>query len=331
MVRVMVTLPPPAFEARYRAYAFPTGVVNGGGKLSFTTDDLAHALITTGRAPGDRSRYGAASAYEWLHRVALIPAYIRRNYHGRLTRSRLALELDRSELVGVSYALGQAMTALFCRMELSVSHMMHIDRYFQQYGLQFTSRKRADLFGLSPNGWVVAEAKGRSRTMESDLRGKLTLQKRSVVAVCGTAPWVALGCVASFPVRHGGMELDAFDPEEAEPDAFAIPGSADSVMLAYYLPFLTIVELGGSGTDATEQLVVGNFDQLGVRVGLLRSIYEQVRRFQESDADGLSDGIREILREAPLAELGLLPDGTAVDTNWSEAVSVQDWYEDLEF
>jgi hypothetical protein len=51
------------------------------------------------------------------------------------------------------------MTALFCRIELAVGNLMHIDRYFQQYGLQFTGRKRADLFGLSPNGWVVAEAK----------------------------------------------------------------------------------------------------------------------------------------------------------------------------
>jgi hypothetical protein len=137
----MVTLPPPTFEARYRAYAFPSGVITGGGKLPFTTDDLAHALITTGRSPGDSYRYATASAYEWLHRASLIPAYIRRDYRGRLTRSRLALELDRSELVGVSYALGQAMTAVFCRMEFAVSHLLHVDRYFQQYGLQLSGRK----------------------------------------------------------------------------------------------------------------------------------------------------------------------------------------------
>ncbi|GAA3947658.1 hypothetical protein [Actinoplanes auranticolor] len=327
----MVALPPPAFEARYRTYAFPTGVINGGGKLSFNTDDLAHALVATGRAPGDRSRYGAASAYEWLHRVSLIPAYIRRNYHGRLTRSRLALELDRSELVGVSYALGQAMTAVFCRMELAVSHLLHVDRYFQQYGVQFNGRKRADLFGLSPNGWVVAEAKGRSRTMESELRGKLELQKRSVLTVCGAVPWLALGCVASFPIRDGGMELDAFDPEKAEPDALVIPGGADDAMLAYYLPFVTIIDLGASATDVgQQQLVVGDFGPLGVRVGLLRSIYQRVQRgAQERDMAGFSEDIQVVLREAPLAELGLFPDGTRVDTNWPDAVSVQDWSEDF--
>lgn len=326
----MVVLPPPSFEARYRAYSFPAGLITGGGKLSFTTDDLAHALITTGRAPGDRFRYGAASAYEWLHRASLIPAYIRRNYQGRLMRSRLALELDRSELVAVSYALGQAMTAVFCRLELGVSHLLHIDRYIQQYGLRLAGRKRADLFGLCPNGWVVAEAKGRSRSMESDLRSKLVLQKRSVLAVCNTAPWIALGCVASFPTRHGGMELDAFDPDETEPEALAIPGSVDDVMLAYYLPFLAIVDLGTPNPDTNvEELVVSDFEPLGVRVGMMRSIYQRVRRAaEERQADGLGEDIIRLLRRSPPAEAGLFPDGTAVRTAWTDAISIQDWYEE---
>ena len=310
----MVLLPPPAFEVRYRAFAFPTGLITGGGKLWFTADDLAHALITTGRAPGDQSRYGAASAYEWLHRASLIPAYVRRNYHGRLMRSRLALELDRSELVGVSYALGQAMTALFCRQELAVSHLLHVDRYLQQHALQLAGRKRADLFGLCPNGWVVAEAKGRSRTMESDLRGKLAQQKRSVVSVCGSAPWLALGCVASFPVRNGGMELDAFDPEATEPEALAVLGTADEVMLAYYLPFLAIIDLGTSPAEAgIEGVLVSAFDPFGVRVGIIRSVYQRVYgAVRERQVDGLSEDIMGILRGAPLADMGLFPDGTMV-------------------
>ena len=60
--------------------------------------------------------------------MSLIPAYVRRSYRGELVRSRLASDLDRSELVGLSYALGQAMTAVFCRLELSVAHLLHNDR-----------------------------------------------------------------------------------------------------------------------------------------------------------------------------------------------------------
>ncbi len=76
--------------------------------------------------------------------------------------------------------------------------------------------------------------------------------------------------------------------------------------------------------------MVGDFGPLGVRVGLLRSIYQRVQRgTQERNMDGFSEDIQAILHEAPLAELGLFPDGTRVDTDWSDAVSVQDWSENF--
>jgi hypothetical protein len=228
----MVRLPPPDFEVQYRAFSFPAGAVGGDGKLLLTVDDLAHALITRGRAPGDRYLYGWASAYEAMHRASLIPAYVRRTYHGRLVRCRLASELDRSELVGLSYALGQAMAAVFCRRELAVTHLMHIDRYANQHDLRFGTRKRADLFGLAPQGWVVVEAKGRSRAMEPSLRSKLALRSARWCRSPGRS-WLALGCVASFPVRNGGIEIDAFDPEDTEIEAIAIPADLDGYMLAY--------------------------------------------------------------------------------------------------
>jgi len=305
-------------------------VISGGGKLSFTTDDLAHALITTGRAPGDQARYGASSAYEWLHRASLIPAYIRRAYHGGLVRSRLALDLDRSELVGLSYALGQAMTAVFCRMEVSVSHLLHVDRYANQYGLWFGTRKRADLFGLSPNGWVVAEAKGRSRSTESTLRGKMEAQKRSVLSIRGTVPWLSLGCVASFPIRNGGMQVDAFDPDEAEVDAIVIPATVDTFMLAYYLPFLALVDVGSSETSG-DAMVASSFAGFGLRVGVLRAVHQRVRNATEGGTQGLGEDLQAILSNAPLNELGLFPDGTIVTTDWTESISIQDWFEEATF
>jgi hypothetical protein len=39
--------------------------------------------------------------------------------------------------------LGQAMTGIYCRRELSVSHLMHVDRYASQYGLRPTIRLRS--------------------------------------------------------------------------------------------------------------------------------------------------------------------------------------------
>ncbi len=326
----MVRLPPPAFEAIYRAFSFPAGVITGNGKLSFTTDDLAHALITTGRAPGHQYLFGTASAYEWLHRASLIPAYVRRTYSGRLARSRLALDLDRSELVGLSYALGQATTAVFCRIELSVTHLMHVDRYANHFGLQFSARKRADLFGMAPPGWLVAEAKGRSRSMESGLRDKLETQKRSVLSIGGTRPWLALGCVASFPVRNAGMEIDAFDPEKAEFDAIVIPATFDQYMLAYYLPFVTIVDLGEVAAD-TNPIVAAGFPGFGLRVGMLRAIYERVKRAAGGQVQGLSEDVHAILSDATPGEFDLLPDGTTVTTEWADAIATQDWWEESAF
>jgi len=210
------------FSARYSSFGFPAGIVPHRSSLSFTTDDLAHALFVTGRAPGDRRSHGAASFWEWLHRTSVIPAYVRRNASGRLVRSRLATELDRSEKMAFSYALGQAMTAIFCERLLSVTHLMHVDRYAARHRVQFgTRRMRADLFGHSSAGWVVAEAKGRSNAMEMGLRSKLVAQKRTIKSIQGAAPAIALGCVASFPPEVGTMRIDAVDPVEDEPAAVA--------------------------------------------------------------------------------------------------------------
>ena len=328
----MVMLPPPAFEATYRTFSFPTGTITGDGKLTFTPDDLAHALFTTGRAPADWSLYGVASKYEWLHRVSLIPAYVRRTYRGELMRSRLALELDRSELVGLSYALGQAITAVFCRLELSVTHLLHVDRYANHFGLQFSTRKRADLIGCAPDGWVVAEAKGRSRSMEASLRGKLVAQKRSITSISGTPPWLALGCVASFPIRGAGLEVDVFDPDEDEFEAIDVPIDLDRYMLAYYSPFVLALNQGiiQRNAELNAQMVLGTqFPGLGLSIGLLRTIYERVLLAVNGELAGLSADIQAILGVPTVSELGLLPDGTYVVTAWAEAVATQDWSESL--
>jgi hypothetical protein len=107
-----VTLPsPPPFIVDYQAYDFTQRVIQRIGSMRFSANDLAHALFTTGRAPGNQATYGKASFWEFVHRASLIPAYIRRNPNGRLVRSQLARDLDRSEKVGVSYALARLQPA----------------------------------------------------------------------------------------------------------------------------------------------------------------------------------------------------------------------------
>lgn len=86
---------PDEFEVWYKTEDFPDSFLPTG-RMVFTVDALAHALFVTGRAPQDQAVFGWTSVYEWLHRVALIPAYIRRAPTGRLTLSDLAQRVRRA-------------------------------------------------------------------------------------------------------------------------------------------------------------------------------------------------------------------------------------------
>ena len=313
------------FEVRYAAYDFPEGLVKRFGSLAFTTDDLAHALFVTGRAPGNQFSYGAASVWEFMHRTSLIPAYIRRDRAGRLVRSRLARELDRSEKVALSYALGQALSGIFCRHLLSLRFLMHIDRYGDRYSMQFgVTRQRADLFGQGPSGWVVVESKGRSNSMESDLRGKLTAQKRSVVSIDGKPPGLALGCVASFPPSVPGLRVDAFDPEPDEVEHLAIQVDSDRYVLAYYEPFVAALDAGNGTLDEALNIpfISAEFQPLRLRIGLFRPIEQRVRAAIQGELAGLAQDVLSILGEPSRTNNS---DGTLVETDWEQSLSINDW------
>ena len=66
------------FQVATHCIGFAPGIVPAWSDTSFTDSDLAAALFTTGRAPGDEARHGWASVAEFVHRAALIPAYVRR-------------------------------------------------------------------------------------------------------------------------------------------------------------------------------------------------------------------------------------------------------------
>ncbi|RVX44906.1 hypothetical protein EDD27_7673 [Nonomuraea polychroma] len=316
------------FQVSYNATAFDASVYPSG-LLTFTADHLAHALFVTGRAPGDRVRYGFASVWEWLHRTAIIPAYIRRRtVNSRLVRSSLALELDRSEKGAISYALGQAMTGVFSEQVLLVPFLMHVDRYAHRYRATFAAtRKRADLFGRRASGWVVAEAKGRSGDMPSDLQDKLVAQKRSIKSIGGIPPEVAYGCVASFPkgqYSRDSLRVDAFDPIDNEVEAIDLVVDLNQFILTYYEPFMAALAFGETG-ESDDIFVSALYRQFGIRLGVLRPIVNRVRQATDGELSGLYDDILQILanREeyAPFSFL----DGTTIETDWEEALALNDW------
>jgi hypothetical protein len=319
-------LPTLQFSVRYRAAGFPAGALARSGSLTFTPDDLAHALFVTGRAPGHRASFGAASFWELLHRTSLIPAYVRLRTGGRLVRSRLAVELDRSEKVALSYALGQAMTGLFCERLLSVGHLMHVERYANRYNVVFgPTRRRPDLFGLGPSGWLVAEAKGRSNAMERALEGKLQNQKRAIRTIAGVRPVLALGCVASFPPDTGAMRVDAFDPEDDQDESVDLRIDLDRFFLAYYEPFVAAIGLGNVEARGG-RVTTASFANIGLTLGLDNAILNRVRRAMEGQVEGLGAEITDVLQgfvaDEPWQQF---PDGSVVESDWSESLSVPDW------
>lgn len=289
----MPSLPPSKFHVTSlnRKYAKSSGVPFRK-TLDFSEDDLAHALFTTGRAPGDQAAYGLASVYEAIHRCSLIPAYLRRDGVGRLKRSRLALELDRSEKGALSYALGQAMTSIFCAQALGVTHLLHVDRYAVHHGLTFGSgNSRADLFGPGANGWVVAEAKGRSNNSDADLVKKLRSQKRTVKSILGLTPWVALGSVACFPdPKHRSMSVLTWDPEDEENESIDIEGTLDQFFVAYYAPILAAIATGAEVDDESPGFVTARLDGLALTLGLRADLYRLLTNRPTSDGRKAPDG-----------------------------------------
>lgn len=317
----------PTFKVNYNAFSFPAAVVPHGS-LVFSADELAHAMFTTGRAPGDRLNHGRASLWEFLHRSAVIPAYIRRRPYGALTRSRLARELDRSELVGLSYALGTAMTGIFCRQVLRVDHLLHIDRYWSTYGVRFRAgRKRADYIGRSPAGWMVAEAKGRSRGIERALRDKLVDQKRSVLSIESAPPSLALGCVAHFPGAGENLVVDAFDPDESAEDAIRLDDlTIDRYLYAYYLPFVEALNLGQPYVaDSGIQMEAVDFGVFGLRVSLLQGIADLMRSIPTDDLAGFGERVFAIISSATDSGAQIRPDGSIISTDWADAIRETDW------
>lgn len=273
----MTSPPRTIYQVPYRTVDFPSGIPKEG-ELRFDSNELAHALFTTGRAGRDQISHGQASLWEMLHRISLIGAYLGSNREARLTRSLLARNLDRSEKANLSYTLGQSLTGLFSRRVLQVPFLLHVDRYRAEHNIRFRegSNRRPDLFGLTIEGeWVVAEAKGRLRRPREKLLEDMRAQKRTVATINSRPPTLAYGCVASW--EKDNLRLDAVDPTEPESDAEHLRMDRNRYLQAYYAPFVDLIDRDAHVNIEHGAIVFRRFPDLGVSVGLRREIYELVK------------------------------------------------------
>lgn len=208
-----------------------------------------------------------------------------------------------------------------------MDRLLHIDRYAHRYGVVFgPSRQRPDLFGAARNGWVIAEAKGRSQGIESGLVTKLTDQKRMVKSIGDESPWLAVGCVAAFPPQLDSMKLSAFDPDEPSIDAVDIPLDRDLAALAYYEPFLRALDSSDQTGISTEEnagplIAIG----AGVSIGLEASVERRVRAAVAGESRGLADDLVEMRAGPDPGGSGRsFRDGSAFATTWSGSLTQGD-------
>jgi len=161
--------------------------------------------------------------------------------------------------------------------------------------------------------------------MESGLRGKLEDQKRMVRSISGAAPWVAVGCVAAFPAPDRTMRLHAFDPDEPSKEALEIQLDRDRFALAYYEPFLRVLDLDQPiAVDDRDGGTTALLPPAGVRIGLLRAVEERVREASEGGLDGLADDLASLLDQAREAADTQFRDGSYFETSWQESLTLDD-------
>jgi hypothetical protein len=158
--------------------------------------------------------------------------------------------------------------------------------------------------------------------MESGLRDTLVAQKRSVRRIGSAPPHIALGCVASFPPSVSNLRVDAFDPAELGEEPIDLDVDPDRFTLAYYEPWLLALGFGQAEEDR-EGITASHLQALGIRVGLPTPVVEAVRGAKQGGLEGLAESVSSILAEP--AFQALRPDGTFVETEWGNAISLEDW------
>jgi len=305
---------------------YSSGFKAGGppkeGNLTFTLDELAHAMFTTGRSPADQNAHGKRSCAEFFSRMSLIRAYLSVAPSSRLEQTELAKSLDQSEKAYLSYVLGQAVTGLFCTKELKFQFLMHVDRYGKCWNVKLPPGKvRPDLFGFKDwhlNDWVVAEAKGRSQSPRKALKQSICNQKNAINSINNSQQILSLGCVI-FLGAGGKYTLEVIDPDETIPDSLSLQIGGDQLLLSYYKPFLEAISTADR-TGSDDGTTYADFEDLRLRLGLNTALFNRTNSAIRGNLEGFADNVSEILsNQAPDQNSGTyFPDGSVFRTYWDE-------------
>ena len=302
---------PGALRLRLHASGFPGSPppIPAGAWLNFDWSDLVWASITVGRWRTDIFTHGVYSAWEAIQRSGVIYAHLREDPTGRISRSTLYADLDRSEKVAVSYYVGMAVAKLVADAQLGVAWLMHVNRYYHALRMTFVGqrRMRPDLVGPDPQlRWVVAEAKGRSGGLDRQALAKMAAQKRSVRSIAGCSPYLAIGSLAYF--NQGSLAARVVDPDELTPEPVDYGFDLDLFFWAYYQPLVAL--FADAEPDAAGISRAVTIPDLDFRVLIDEAILNLAHRTR-AEAGGLAEAIMARSSELDV-RTGLHADGIGV-------------------
>ncbi len=265
----------------YTAEGFPVpfASINGMHDLDLSWPFLVWSAISVGRAKLIHIfRYGEFSMFESVYRAAIIFANLCDDGNERFKRSEAYEGLDPSEKGAISYFLGLAIAKAFAERILEVPWLMHLDVYWQELQPNIVGRTRPDLVGqTTTGGWVVIEAKGRTKAFAPAALQKAKQQAQRLATVSGQDPVLRIGMLTHFGSK--GLQFAARDPEfDEEGERIDLPLSQQKLIEAYYRPFRTWLSEDPRTSEieiAGKRYRAVSIENVGLTVGLEINLFEE--------------------------------------------------------
>lgn len=270
---------------RYRASNFTPHyppALFGTHNLSVSWQELVWAAITVGK-PGLAYllSHGMHSVSDIIVRSHSVYANLRQNY-SYIEKSSLYERLDPTEKGATSYFMGMMAAKIICARLLDTPYVFHLSMLKSLGGTAVLHTKsQPDLIGCSRKGnWIVAEAKGRTGSLNDDAMKKAKLQTRQLRKINGIFPSLRVAIQAYFSPE---LSFEVSDPDEYDEEAADIDFDLKVAIRDYYSYVLSSSQSSRSETKVFDrEYLFRDVDEVGISVGIDSAILKSLEAGNES-------------------------------------------------
>lgn len=224
-------------------FSGPYAAINGQYTQSVDVLSLVRGIVTVGvQKESDLTAYGVRSIQKHLGLSLLAASVVDFTPDGCVVND-LFRSLDGSEKSSVSYWLGMAFAKLVAEFQLGIAWLGHADAYLRTGAARLVagSKARGDLIGRDLLGyWHVAEAKGRSSSVETQLMANAKRQAANIGIIYGRPPRSTFVCITRLfdsPVR---MLIE--DPPPQNKKSQSIEIQLPDFFRQYYAPIISFLK-----------------------------------------------------------------------------------------